>query len=237
MMLSRTKDYGNQLYLENNIMQHKNSSDRMTDINETHPFRPYIPQGAKLLMCGTFPPQPHRWSMNFYYPNYINDMWRIFGIIFHNDKDYFVDIANKTFHLMLLKESLTKLGIALSDTGRTVIRTTGNASDKDLDIREYIDLQAILGEMPECVAIATTGEKAATVIAKLTDTEVPKVGEYQEISLIDSRGTERHLTHWRMPSSSRAFPMPLDKKAAIYARMFDTLNLHYPDNHSQDSIG
>ncbi|MDE5551815.1 MAG: uracil-DNA glycosylase family protein, partial [Muribaculaceae bacterium] len=101
-------------------MESKNCSDQKTDVNETHPFRPFIPTGAKLLMCGTFPPQPRRWSMNFYYPNYINDMWRIFGIIFHENKDYFVDTDNKTFHLNELKECLTKLGIALSDTGRTV---------------------------------------------------------------------------------------------------------------------
>ncbi|MDE5551744.1 MAG: hypothetical protein K2I91_00950, partial [Muribaculaceae bacterium] len=113
-------------------------------------------------------------------------------------------------------------------TGRTVVRTTGNASDKDLDIREHIDLSALLSEMPECVSLATTGEKAASVIAKITDTDIPKVGEYVEIALTDSRGVERRLTHWRMPSSSRAYPMPLDKKASLYAKMFNSLDIHYP---------
>lgn len=193
--------------------------------DETHPFRPFIPEGAVLLMCGTFPPQPHRWSMPFYYPNYINDMWRIFGLIYFNDKDYFVDIPNKTFKLPLLKETLTCLKIALSDTGRCVIRRSGNASDKDLDIVEHIDLGAMLTEMPDCVAIATTGEKAASVIAEISDTRIPKVGEYVEITVTDSTGRERHLTHWRMPSSSRAYPLALDKKAAMYAKMLDSLGI------------
>lgn len=192
---------------------------------ETHPLRPFLPKGAKLLMCGTFPPQLHRWSMNFYYPNFINDMWRIFGLIYHDDKDYFVDIPAKTFHKEKIQEMLAEHGIALSDTGREVVRTADNASDKFLDIRRGIDLAAILTEIPQCMAIATTGEKAAGVIACLTGTAIPKVGEYTECHIIDSAGTERTFRHWRMPSSSRAYPLPLAKKAEIYKKMIVSLCL------------
>lgn len=192
---------------------------------ETHPLRPFLPKGAKLLMCGTFPPQFHRWSMNFYYPNFINDMWRIFGLIYHDDKDYFVDIPAKTFHKEMIQEMLTEHGIALSDTGREVVRTADNASDKFLDIRRGIDLAAILTEIPECRAIATTGEKAAGVIASLTETAIPKVGEYVECHIVDSAGAERSFQHWRMPSSSRAYPLPLAKKAEIYKKMIVSLCL------------
>ena len=31
-------------------------------------------------MLGSFPPQQKRWSMAFFYPNFQNDMWRIFGL-------------------------------------------------------------------------------------------------------------------------------------------------------------
>ncbi len=196
-----------------------------TNSSETHPLRPFLPKGARLLMCGTFPPQKHRWSMNFYYPNFINDMWRIFGIIYFNDSDALVDKERKTFRLELLKAILEKYGIALSDTGREVIRTAGNASDKFLDIRQQIDLPAILAEIPDCIAIATTGEKAAGVIAEMTSTEIPKIGEYQECELRDSAGVLRKFSHWRMPSSSRAYPMPLKSKAEIYSKMIEALNL------------
>ena len=30
---------------------------------ETHPFPPFVPIGARVLMLGTFPPKPHRWAM------------------------------------------------------------------------------------------------------------------------------------------------------------------------------
>ena len=70
----------------------------MTDLKiETHPLKPFLPQNAKLLMLGSFPPPKTRWKMDFYYPNYQNDMWRIFGLIFFEDKDYFLDLPNKNF--------------------------------------------------------------------------------------------------------------------------------------------
>lgn len=56
---------------------------------ESHPFEPFLPKNARLLMLGTFPPAEKRWSMKFYYPNFTNDMWRIFGICFFGKKDFF----------------------------------------------------------------------------------------------------------------------------------------------------
>lgn len=192
---------------------------------ESHPLRPFIPDGAKVLMCGSFPPSRKRWSMNFYYPNFINDMWRIFGIVFFGDKEHFVDAEKKSFRLPELMETLSKLGVALSDTGREIVRSTGTAADKDLDIRRYIDLPAILAEMPDCEAVVTTGEKAASVIAAITGTAVPKTGESVEIKVMDSAGRERVLQHWRMPSSSRAYPMAIDRKARYYGSMFKSLGI------------
>ena len=62
---------------------------------EQHPLEPFLPGNARLLMLGSFPPQKKRWSMEFYYPNWNNDMWRITGFLFFNDKDYFVDKTKK----------------------------------------------------------------------------------------------------------------------------------------------
>lgn len=58
---------------------------------EEHPLEPFLPVNAKLLMLGSFPPQKKRWSMEFFYPNLQNDMWRIFGIIFFQNKDHFLN--------------------------------------------------------------------------------------------------------------------------------------------------
>ena len=62
------------------------------EIIEQHPLKPFTPQHARLLMLGSFPPARKRWSMDFFYPNFINDMWRIYGLCFFEDKDYFPNV-------------------------------------------------------------------------------------------------------------------------------------------------
>ncbi|MCM1005006.1 MAG: uracil-DNA glycosylase family protein [Prevotella sp.] len=179
---------------------------------ETHPWPPFIPNEAKVLIMGTFPPQPHRWSMNFYYPNRTNDFWYMMGLIFFHDKYALYNIESKSFYLDKIKDLLNEKGIALNDTGRKVRRLKGNASDKYLEILEPIPLHELLHQMPDCRHIATTGEKAAGIIASLTDTRIPQMGEY-EIS-------DTGLYIWRMPSTSRAYPLALEKKADFYKKLF-----------------
>ena len=73
---------------------------------ESHPFEPFLPEGARLLMLGTFPPAEKRWSMVFYYPNFTNDMWRIVGLCFFGDKQHFVADDGRHYRLEELKDFL-----------------------------------------------------------------------------------------------------------------------------------
>ena len=109
-------------------------------MTEVHPFEPFLPKNAKLLMLGTFPPAPKRWCMEWYYPNYTNDMWRIFGLCFFGDKLRFVDTDHKTYRLQELKNFLRDRGVAIFDTCLRIRRTKGTASDKDLEVVEQADL-------------------------------------------------------------------------------------------------
>lgn len=181
-------------------------------IIERHPFDPFLPVGAKVLIMGTFPPGEHRWSMNFYYPNPINDFWRICGLLFLEDKNALYDSDNKCFREEDCRRLATNHHIALNDTGREVRRLKGNASDKFLEILTPVPLYDLLKEIPECHTIATTGEKAAGVIADITDTRLPKMGEMVE--------SADGLHIWRMPSTSRAYPMKMERKAEFYAELF-----------------
>lgn len=183
-------------------------------VTERHPFEPWVPDDAKVLIMGTFPPQPKRWSMEFYYPNRTNDFWYMMGLIYYGDRNALLLPGTKDFDLPRIKELLIREGIALHDTGRLIRRLAGNASDKFLEIVEPVDLEALLARMPHIRAIATTGEKAAGVLASLTGTEAPKMGE-------KVRWEERGIDLWRMPSTSRAYPLALDKKAAYYRRILD----------------
>ncbi len=179
---------------------------------ESHPFEPFLPEGARMLMLGTFPPSEKRWSMKFYYPNYINDMWRIFGLIFFNDKDHFVDATSKTFRLDELIPFLKEQGIALFDTATRIRRTTGTASDKDLEVVEETDLCAMLRKLPECRVVITAGQLATDIASRQFGIEGPGVGDYTAFEL-----DGRKLRLYRMPSSSRAYPMKIERKAAFYS--------------------
>ena len=182
---------------------------------EFHPFDPFLPEGAVVLMLGTFPPKPERWSMEFYYPNKINDMWRIMGLIFYGDKNHFWIETEKRFDLSKLKLFLTEKKIALYDTATRVRRLKDNASDKFLDIVETIDLDEFFKKRPTISAIVTAGEKATGVIAEKAGVEMPKTGE-----VVRCTYNVHKFDLFRMPSSSRAYPLSLEKKAEAYRTMF-----------------
>ena len=189
---------------------------------ETHPFEPFLPTNAKLLMLGSFPPPKTRWRMNFYYPNYQNDMWRIFGLVFFENKDYFLDVANKNFKLDLLRDCLMHKGIAIFDSAHRAIRLKGNASDKFLQVEEAINIEALLARIPHCHSVMTTGDKATDtlMLALPQDTEKPQIGVSSSTYFAD-----RALTLYRMPSSSRAYPLAVEKKAVFYRTMFEDAGL------------
>ena len=186
---------------------------------ENHPFEPWLPANAHLLMLGTFPPSPKRWCMPWYYPNFQNDMWRIFGIIFFGDKLHFVDAEKKQYRLDAIKEFLEEKGVAIFDTAQKVIRTKNTASDKDLLIVEPADLDGMLRALPECKAVLTAGQLATKVFTEHYHiTETPKMGGYVEFTF-----ENRTLRLYRMPSSSRAYPLAVEKKAEYYKVMFDAV--------------
>lgn len=186
---------------------------------ERHPFTPFLPDGCRLLMLGSFPPGEQRWSMRFYYPNFTNDMWRIFGLCFFNDKLHFVDTEAKTFRLDRIIPFLNERRIGMYDTATVVRRLKNTASDKDLEVVEPTDLKAMVRSLPSLTDIVTTGQKATDVLYACFDIKVqPKVGENVQFGFDD-----RTLRLWRMPSSSRAYPMKPERKAEFYSRMFSTL--------------
>ena len=160
---------------------------------EQHPLGFFLPENTKLLMLGSFPPPRARWSMNFYYPNIQNDMWRILGLVFYNDKEYFLE-TKKAFSEEKAKAFCREKGIGIGE---------------------------VLAKIPECEAIVVTGQKAMdTLIATLPPVEEPKVGSYSRFTL-----SSRIFHLYRMPSSSRAYPKPLEEKAAVYKQMFEDLKM------------
>ena len=182
---------------------------------EKHPFEPFLPEEARILFLGSFPPQPKRWCMPFYYPNWINDFWRIMGLIHFADKDHFCIPAWKCFDEVSIREFCSAKGLAFYDTACEVRRLKDNASDAFLEVVTPTDIPALLARIPKCEILVTTGQKASEVIASSFSCEIPAVGG--NVDLIIGSRTFRF---WRMPSSSRAYPMPLGKKAEYYRLLF-----------------
>lgn len=187
---------------------------------ERHPFEPFLPEGAVVLFLGSFPPQPRRWSMEFYYPNWLNDFWRVCGLVFFGDRGHFVLPGEKRFDVDRIKAFCAEKRMALFDTATAVRRLQDNASDKFLEVVEPTDITALLRKIPACRVIVTTGEKATGVLVEKYGCTAPKVGHSSDILFED-----RTLRLWRMPSTSRAYPLPLEKKAAAYEVLFRALDL------------
>ena len=197
---------------------------------EEHPLEPFLPVNAKMLFLGSFPPPKARWSMEFFYPNWINDFWRIQGVIHHGDKAYFEVDGEKRFDKERIVAFCREMGIALFDTARKVCRLKDNADDNFLEIVEGTDVFALLEQMLDCRTIVTTGGKASEELQAYLEkkgirVKIPKVGECVVINENDDDtlcyDNKIPLRWWRMPSTSRAYPMKLEKKAEYYRRLFE----------------
>ena len=195
-----------------------------------------MPEGARILFLGSFPPQPHRWCMPFYYPNWINDFWRIMGLIHFGDKDHFTVPGEKRFNEADIRAFCTEHRLAFYDTATEVRRLKDNASDAFLEVVTPTDIPALLKRIPNCRTLVTTGQKATEVVAEAFGCPIPPVGSWVTLRLDQasagqaaegkstltspSRADAIEVKFWRMPSTSRAYPMPLEKKANEYRKLF-----------------
>ena len=189
---------------------------------ETRPFPPFLPKKATVMMMGTFPPAAEKRAMEFHYPNFQNDMWRVYGLIFFNDKDHFRKGDEKAFNPEKIKAFLDQKGIASCPTVYKAIREHGNASDAFLEVVEPVNLKEVLGQVPDVAHICTTGGKATEILLGLLPEKVklPKTNE-----TINFVYNGRQLSLTRLPSTSRAYPLSLVKKAEAYENFFKSCGL------------
>lgn len=157
--------------------------------------------------------------MNFYYPNFQNDFWRIMGIVFHENPNFFINSGQKSFNELLIKAFCEENGIAFSDTAKSVIRQDNNASDSTLSIVEPMNIQKLLTEIPECTTVVTTGQKATTTLSEIFEIKEPQLCESICLNFKD-----RDFRWFRMPSTSRAYPKPLIEKANAYKKLFQMID-------------
>ncbi len=188
--------------------------------SEQHPLLPFLPSDARVLMLGSFPPKRIRWSMDFFYPNLQNDMWRIVGYLATGDKSHFLMPGGRRFDRERIEAFCRERGIALYDTAVEVVRLKDNASDNFLQVVREVDLEALLARIPACRTIVTTGQKATDTLRAITGCGEPPVG-----GCVTFAFASRDMTLWRMPSSSRAYPRPVEWKAEFYRKVFSEVGI------------
>ena len=193
----------------------KNSAQEI----ELRPFPPFLPKNATIMMMGSFPPRVEKRAMAFHYPNFQNDMWRVYGLVFFGDAQHFQAANEKAFDADRIKAFLTEKGIASCPTVKRAVRRHGNASDAFLDVVETVDIAEVLGDIPDCRRICTTGGKATEILLSLLVTDV-KAKDVKTGETIPARCGDRGLLVTRLPSTSRAYPMKLEKKAEYYRNFF-----------------
>ncbi len=231
-----TQSPSNNDAVENNDTANDNSNNAAlpTLEIEDHPFEPVLPPDATVMMMGTFPPTEDKWAMRFHYPNFYNDMWRIYGKVFFDDVDYFRVGDEKRFDPKRIRAFMFERGIASCPTVKQAIRETGNASDKNLTVVTPVNLDLILPQVPKVAALFTTGGKATEVLLELLETpptksKHPKTNQsidypYQWHNEQQSENSKvNELTLYRLPSTSRAYPLALEKKAAAYKVFFEKM--------------
>ena len=155
--------------------------------------------------------------MEFFYPNWQNDMWRLMGLIGFGDKHHFEIMESKQFDKERIATFCTRQGIALYDAAYEIRRLNDNASDKFLEVVAPTELGTLLEQLPACRAIVTTGQKATDILVAAYGCQEPPVGGMSELHIGD-----RAFHFWRMPSTSRAYPLALEKKANHYRQMLTT---------------
>ena len=209
--------------------QNQHNVEQMADgtIVETHPFGAVLPSNATIMMMGSFPPTPDKWGMAFHYPNFYNDMWRIYGKVFFEEADHFRNGEEKGFDPQKIKAFMKERGIASCPTVKKAVREQGNAADKHLTIVEPVNLKEVLAQVPKVHTIFTTGGKATEILMQLLGQEqskpLPKSKWPKTNQQIAYPYAGRDLTLYRLPSTSRAYPLSLDKKVEAYRQFFESV--------------
>ena len=165
--------------------------------------------------------------MDFFYPNFNNDFWRVMGLVHFDDAQHFVMSGSKRFNYDAVVAFCSQAGLAFFDTASKVRRLKDNASDAFLEVLEPTDVGALLARLPRCSTIVTTGGKSSEELLRCLTTasqpsvilstakDLPAPGAY-----VDITAWGRALRWWRMPSTSRAYPLPLATKAAAYSLLW-----------------
>jgi hypoxanthine-DNA glycosylase len=122
-------------------------------MSEIHPFKPFVPQGATILIIGTFPPLAQYRNFKFYYPNNRGSrFWIIMEYVFNHKFQYWKDDAAAEER----KALFVREHIAITDMIERCIRTNGDSSDKNLSEIKFRNIHKLLKDRPAIQKVILT---------------------------------------------------------------------------------
>ncbi|MCS6935750.1 MAG: hypothetical protein NZM35_11480 [Chitinophagales bacterium] len=180
---------------------------------EEHPWKYYIPQGAKALVIGTFPTAQHNRSFAFFYPNKTNRFWKIMAEIageklLYNTGE--VAVAER-------KNILAHLKLGITDMAQRVKRAGKSSLDEDLTPLEFTNLELLLKEHPTIVRLLfTSSAPGSSAFAWFT----------------------QYLKQLQMPVRvNRNLPKPWQTEITLANRQVEVMVLHSPSARAANRLG
>lgn len=120
-------------------------------VEQVHPFKWYVPENARTLIIGTFPPVEARWGFAFFYPNLQNTFWKLLSTIAGEEL-----LPDKSVMISQRQNILQKLKVGVTDMGGVIRRLAPDSKDESLEIVKYMEILQILDEYPSLERIILT---------------------------------------------------------------------------------
>lgn len=123
---------------------------------EIHPDWYHDIPVMKILILGNFPPHRKRWDYEFYYPNKLNNFWRILASVSGKPlKEMKGEAA-----VLERKRLMEKLRVGVYNIAKTIQRKGHSARDTDIKITEFNDVLSIIYKHKELRKIILAGYSA-----------------------------------------------------------------------------
>ena len=168
---------------------------------EIHPWNWYIPQEAKTVVIGTFPPTRRNWSFDFFYPNKNNYFWKLMARI--ADRPLLCPSGEDAVNER--KDLLNHLKLGVSDMGQIIRRKTDSSLDQNLELVASMDIFKLLQENPsvsKLIFTSSSGKSSA-------------IGWFKEY-------LHRHQIPFKIPQGKR----PLRTTVIINGKCFEIVLLY-----------
>ncbi|MFW6231103.1 MAG: uracil-DNA glycosylase family protein [Nanoarchaeota archaeon] len=176
---------------------------------ESHPYPPFIPKHATVLILGSFPPRrtyidkEGNQILSFFYQSKRNQLWKILEAIYGARLYHRIEDESIEENVERKKEFLAEHNIAIADIIKICRRKRpGSALDVDMEVLKLQPIDQLLRDNPSLQAVLCTSAYVYDLMRK----NFGDIGA----DLI------------KLPSPSPRHILPFDEKARRYKEILET---------------